>query len=389
MKKVTPVLMAIVFCALLLAGCSISSQSRQGQPLAVYSFSGENEFISVSNGVIVLDAEEEICYGGNLETRKDKFTDIASYSATIYFTSDGEENILMSNRVEDKTGGAINISEDIGKITGDILIPDDIDNLVDDLKRRDFTMNTLCIDSNGNIIDLFSSISDIQNRVVKMIGNPKIRLKEDSLRILRAIRFATVLDFELDEELKKYIKKYGYLLKKLSKNRRKEELNKIFSSPNILKGINYLKELNLVEYLELVNFDNVKITSSIIGVWAQVGSNYSFSNHELEMIKQINELLNKDLYSPYNLYYYGLYFSHIVGEIKDIDKKIITKLYNDLPIHSRKDIDLNGKEIMDILSIKDTSKIKIIVKDLEVHILSGSIINNKDVLINYVLKKYK
>lgn len=67
-------------------------------------------------------------------------------------------------------------------------------------------------------------------------------------------------------------------------------------------------------------------------------------------------------------------------------KKIITKLYNDLPIHSRKDIDLNGKEIMDILSIKDTSKIKIIVKDLEVHILSGSIINNKDVLINYVLK---
>ena len=129
MKKVTPVLMAIVFCALLLAGCSISSQSRQGQPLAVYSFSGENEFISVSNGVIVLDAEEEICYGGNLETRKDKFTDIASYSATIYFTSDGEENILMSNRVEDKTGGAINISEDIGKITGDILIPDDIDNV--------------------------------------------------------------------------------------------------------------------------------------------------------------------------------------------------------------------------------------------------------------------
>ena len=133
MKKVTPVLMAIVFCALLLAGCSISSQSRQGQPLAVYSFSGENEFISVSNGVIVLDAEEEICYGGNLETRKDKFTDIASYSATIYLTSDGEENILMSNRVEDKTGGAINISEDIGKITGDILIPDDIDNLVDGL----------------------------------------------------------------------------------------------------------------------------------------------------------------------------------------------------------------------------------------------------------------
>ena len=148
MKKVTPVLMAIVFCALLLAGCSISSQSRQGQPLAVYSFSGENEFISVSNGVIVLDAEEDICYGGNLETRKDKFTDIASYSATIYLTSD----------VEDKTGGAINISEDIGKITGDILIPDDIDNLVDGLW---FELKTVDLDGEENTYHLQLEVIEI------------------------------------------------------------------------------------------------------------------------------------------------------------------------------------------------------------------------------------
>ena len=134
MKKVTPVLMAIVFCALLLAGCSISSQSRQGQPLA------------------------EICYGGNLETRKDKFTDIASYSATIYFTSDGEENILMSNRVEDKTGGAINISEDIGKITGDILIPDDIDNLVDGLW---FELKTVDLDGEENTYHLQLEVIEI------------------------------------------------------------------------------------------------------------------------------------------------------------------------------------------------------------------------------------
>ena len=165
MKKVTPVLMAIVFCALLLAGCSISSQSRQGQPLAVYSFSGENEFISVSNGVIVLDAEEDICYGSNIvclifdiKTRKDKFTDIASYSATIYLTSDGEENILMSNRVEDKTGGAINISEDIGKITGDILIPDDIDNLVDGLW---FELKTVDLDGEENTYHLQLEVIEI------------------------------------------------------------------------------------------------------------------------------------------------------------------------------------------------------------------------------------
>lgn len=264
-----------------------------------------------------------------------------------------------------------------------------VDNLVDDLKRRDFTINTLCIDSSGNIIDLLKGIQDIQNKVVRMVGNPKQRLKEDSLRILRAIRFATVLDFELDNDLKKYIKKYGYLLKKLSKNRRKEELDKIFSSPNVMKGIQLIKELELVNDLELTNFNDLEITSSIIGIWAQVGESYSFSKHEKKMMDDIKELLKKDICSPYNLYYYGLYTASLAGEIKHIDKKKINKCYQELPIHSRKDIKLNGKEIMETLNIKDTMRIKMILKDLEIHILSRSIENDKNTLKDYALKKYK
>lgn len=264
-----------------------------------------------------------------------------------------------------------------------------INNLIDDLKRRDFTINTICIDSEGNIIDSLSGIDDLKNKVVKMVGNPKTRLKEDSLRILRAIRFATILDFEIDNNLKKYIKKYGYLLKNLSKNRRKEELNKIFSSKNIEKGIFLLKELELVEHLELTNFNNLKITNSIIGIWAQIGDNYPFSNHEIEMMKKINELLKKDIYSPYNLYYYGLYVSTIAGEIKGISKKEITTKYNELPIQSRKDICINGKEIIDLINDNNTSKIKMIIKDLEIHILSDTIQNKKSNLIEYILKKYK
>jgi len=264
-----------------------------------------------------------------------------------------------------------------------------INNLIDDLKRRDFTINTICIDSEGNIIDSLSGIDDLKNKVVKMVGNPKTRLKEDSLRILRAIRFATILDFEIDNNLKKYIKKYGYLLKNLSKNRRKEELNKIFSSKNIEKGIFLLKELELVEHLELTNFNNLKITNSIIGIWAQIGDNYPFSNHEIEMMQKINELLKKDIYSPYNLYYYGLYVSTIAGEIKGISKKEITTKYNELPIQSRKDICINGKEIIDLINDNNTSKIKMIIKDLEIHILSDTIQNKKSNLIEYILKKYK
>lgn len=264
-----------------------------------------------------------------------------------------------------------------------------VNNLIDDLSRRDFTINTICIDSNGNIIDLLNGIEDISKKQIKMVGNPEIRLEEDALRILRAVRFATVLDFEIEENLKKYIKKYGYLLKKLSQNRRKEELSKIFSSQNVGKGIKLLKELELVEYLELTNFDNLKVTNSIIGIWAQVGDNYSFSNHEKKMMQEIKDLIKKDIYAPYNLYYYGLYISTLAGEIKGIDKITINKCYNDLPIHSRKDILLNGKDIMELISIKDTSKIKMIIKDLEIHILSNTILNNRKDLEKYVLKKYK
>ena len=227
-----------------------------------------------------------------------------------------------------------------------------IGKLIDDLKRRDFTINTLCLDKDGNIIDLLNGKKEIDAKVIKMVGSPKQKLREDSLRILRAIRFATILDFELDEELKKYVKKYGYLLKELSYYRKKEELEKIFLSPNVLKGINLIKELELDKYLELSNLDNLKITSSIIGIWAQldVEEIYSFSNNEKEAIKQIKELLNKDILDDYNLYKYGLYVSSVVAEIKDIDKKILSQKYNDLPIKNKKEINITSKQICEILN---------------------------------------
>ena len=84
-------------------------------------------------------------------------------------------------------------------------------NLEDDIKRRDFTINTLCIDKDGNQIDLLNAKSDLDNKIIRMVGNPKIKLKEDALRILRAIRFATILDFELEPVLKAYIKKYSFI----------------------------------------------------------------------------------------------------------------------------------------------------------------------------------
>lgn len=263
-----------------------------------------------------------------------------------------------------------------------------IHSLVDDLKRRDFTINTLCLDASGELLDFLGATADLDNKVIRMVGNPKKRLKEDCLRILRAIRFATILNFTLEDELKKYIKKYGYLLKKLSYYRKKEELDKIFTSNNIMYGVSLLKELGLVEYLELKNIDALVPTPSLVAIWAQLGVSdiYSFSNYEKDTIKKINDLMSKDILDNKNLYYYGLYVSSLVGEIKGVSKKDITIKYNNLLIKSSRDILINGKQISELLERKPGSYIKDIVTNLEINILDGKLDNSYEELKKYIIE---
>lgn len=127
------VLLSIVFYCLAFAGCSNSLHSEQEQSLAVYSFSGENEYFSISNGVIVLTSTEEIFYGGDLEEQQGIFDDITDYSVTFYIISDSKEKTLLSNAVTDETGGVIDISGWIGQVAGDILASADIEYLINNL----------------------------------------------------------------------------------------------------------------------------------------------------------------------------------------------------------------------------------------------------------------
>ena len=89
-----------------------------------------------------------------------------------------------------------------------------INNLVLDLQRRDFTINAICMNTKGEIIDLVKGVNDLTNSRIVMIGDAAKKLKEDPLRILRAIRFATTLNFNLDNTLVKEIKNNYKELKK-------------------------------------------------------------------------------------------------------------------------------------------------------------------------------
>lgn len=102
-----------------------------------------------------------------------------------------------------------------------------VKDLKTDYKRRDFTINAIYIDRNLYIYDFGTSLSDLNNILIRTIGNPEKRLREDPLRILRAIRFSLVLDFEIEESLVFAINKYGSKLSEIKNEKIKEEIKKM------------------------------------------------------------------------------------------------------------------------------------------------------------------
>ena len=106
-------------------------------------------------------------------------------------------------------------------------------NLSEDLKRRDFTVNSLCIDNKGEIIDIFGGIEDIKSKTLKAIGNAEERFKEDALRILRALRFASVLGFDIDKNTALAIHKCKDLILNVANERIASELRKMITGKNI------------------------------------------------------------------------------------------------------------------------------------------------------------
>lgn len=265
-----------------------------------------------------------------------------------------------------------------------------INNIKKDLLRRDFTVNTLCINSKGEVLDFLKIKDDLNKRIIKTVGNPRYKIKEDSLRILRAIRFATTLDFDIEYKTKYYLKKYGYLLSKLSYQRKKSELDKIFLSVNRQKGIELILELKLDKYLDIPNLKNIKPCDNIIGIWAQlnVDNIYPWTKLEKNQMQQIRELLEKDILDEYIVYKYGLYLTTIVADIQKISKKKLNMIRNNLVILSRKDLKINAIDISKILNKKPDNYIKTILDDIEKNVVLKKIDNDYKKIKEYILNKY-
>lgn len=121
--------------------------------------------------------------------------------------------------------------------------------LEDDLSRRDFTVNALALDIRNRVTDLFDGEIDLKNKVIKTVGNPDERFGEDALRLMRAVRFATTLGFEIEESTRESITKNSHLLGAISRERIRDELVKIIDADKAYTGVLLLEELGLLEYI--------------------------------------------------------------------------------------------------------------------------------------------
>ena len=105
-------------------------------------------------------------------------------------------------------------------------------SLIEDLKRRDFTINAMAYRPGEGVVDCFDGLRDLENKVIRCVGDPEERFREDALRMMRAVRFSAQLGFTIEDNTKNAIKKMAGNLRLISKERIQAELLKLITSPH-------------------------------------------------------------------------------------------------------------------------------------------------------------
>jgi len=206
---------------------------------------------------------------------------------TTNLTPEEMKKLFPKNSFYNNAFGTLSIVEKNGEIFevttfrtergySDSRHPDEIKwgkTLVEDLERRDFTINALAIDyknSQSEIIDMFEGQKDLENKLIRTVRNPDERFGEDALRLIRAVRIAGQIGFKIEERTLESIKKNTGLIKNVAGERIRDELFKILLSSTPSLGINLLKESGLLVEIIPELIDGVGMTQKghhIDDVW--------------------------------------------------------------------------------------------------------------------------
>lgn len=246
-------------------------------------------------------------------------------------------------------------------------------NLIQDAKRRDFTINALYMNQKGQVIDPIEAYKDIQKKHLKTIGNPYVRLKEDPLRILRAIRFSTIYHLKMDKELKKAIEKTKKFLKEVSIHKIKKELDFILLNG----GFPLLKKMRLLDVL-YIKTHKIVYVPDLVCLWAQIKTTieYPCEKKFKKRKKIIQEQIKCGTINMLSLYQYGFYDMWMVSKIIHFPLKKLLELERTIPIHSRSDIAISVERIKKI-SNKTGKDLGIFLEELEKNILLFRIKNEE------------
>jgi len=185
---------------------------------------------------------------------------VKDWDFTTNLTPEEMQRIFPKNSFYNNKFGTISVvdGDDIFEVTtfrtergySDARHPDEIKwgkTLEEDLQRRDFTVNAMALDWNDKLIDLYDGQNDLKNKLIKCVGNPDERFKEDALRMMRAIRIASQIGFLIEEKTFESIQKNAVLIQKIASERIKDELFKILLSPAPSDGIILLNNSGLLK----------------------------------------------------------------------------------------------------------------------------------------------
>lgn len=218
----------------------------------------------------------------------------------------------------------------------------------DDLSRRDFTVNAMAYNENDGLIDVFGGMNDLENRIIRAVGNPQKRFSEDALRILRAFRFSAQMGFEIENETLKGAISCSHLLKNIARERIGIEFKKLISSKGVIYSLAKMIEggvwgdvfcidspsISRMKSLSLLTSDNYLVRLSILisdcseEEQTEFLDSLRFSNAERKTVLRLISI-NKFEASGKNIGAVARRFLHLFGDIYDLSFPILQFYYSD------------------------------------------------------------
>lgn len=191
-----------------------------------------------------------------------------------------------------------------------------VPNLFEDLRHRDYTINALAWREGEGIIDYFNGLTNLKQKLIRGVEDPAERIKEDPLRMLRAVRLACELDFEVDKATLQAIEENSSLIKKVSQERIRDELIKILLSNSPKRGIKLLYQSGLLKFI---------LPSLESGVGFYVEGSYK-GKDLFSYILDILENLTPDLALRLSILLYDIEKSQAFYSKREITDRILHRL---------------------------------------------------------------